>query len=84
VKNLKYKIGDKFFDRAGAVREIIHVVPLVGEGGNVYELDSPFDGMNWVSEELIDYNFKPYNQEGNNKKLDKLINGFDETVELEG
>ena len=76
MKNLKYKIGDKFFDRAGAVREIIHVVPLVGEGGNVYELDSPFDGMNWVSEELIDYNFKPYNQGGSNKKLDKLINGL--------
>jgi len=84
VKNLKYKIGDKFFDRAGAVREIIHVVPLVGEDGNVYELDRPFDGMNWVSEEFIDYNFKAYNQEGNNKNLDKLINGFDETVELEG
>ena len=84
MKNLKYKIGDKFFDRAGAVREIIHVVPLVGEGGNVYELDSPFDGMNWVSEELIDYNFKSYNQEGKSKKLDKLISGFDETMGLEG
>ena len=84
MKNLKYKIGDKFFDRAGAVREIIHVVPLAGEEELIYELDRPFSCMNWVSEELIDYNFKPYNQEGNNKKLDKLINGFDETVELEG
>ena len=84
MKNIKYKVGEKFVDCKGTVREIIHVVPLVGEGGNVYELDRPFDGMNWVSEELIDYNFKPYNQENNNKKLDKLINGFDETLELEG
>ena len=84
MKHLKYKVGEKFVDRAGAVREIIHVVPLVGEGGNVFELDSHFDGMNWVSEECIDYNFKPYNQKGKSKKLDKLISGFDETMELEG
>ena len=84
MKNLKYKIGDKFVDRAGAIREIIHVVPLVGEDGNVYELDIPFDGMNWVREELIDCNFKSYNQEGKSKKFNNLINGFDETMELEG
>ena len=84
MKNLKYKVGEKFFDRAGAVREIIHVVPLVGEEELIYELDRPFSSMNWVSDECIDYNFKPYNQEGNNKKLDKLISGFDETMGLEG
>jgi len=84
MKHLKYKVGEKFVDCKGVVREIIDIDSCAGEGGDVYELDIRFGGLRWVSEELIDYNFKPYNQENNNKKLDKLINGFDETVELEG
>ena len=88
MKHLKYKVGEKFVDRAGAVREIIDIDSCAGEGGDVYELDIRlnirFGGLRWVSEEFIDYNFKPYNQEGKSKKLDKLINGFDETMELEG
>ena len=87
--NLKYKIGDKFIDCKGIVREIIDIDSCVlSSAVDVYELDIRlnirFGGLRWVSEEFIDYNFKPYNQEGNNKKLDKLISGFDETVELEG
>ena len=82
--NLKYKIGDKFVDCKGIVREIIDIDSYCSEDGDAYELDSWCEGLSWVSEMFIDYNFKPYNQEGKSKKLDKLINGFDETVELEG
>ena len=84
MKHLKYKVGEKFVDRAGAVREIIDIDPYCSEDGDAYELDIRFGGLRWVSEELIDYNFKSYNQEGKSKKLDKLISGFDETMELEG
>jgi len=86
VKNLKCKVGEKFVDKVGAIREIIDIDenPPVGEEELIYELDRPFSCMNWVSEECIDYNFKSYNQKGDNKKFDKLINGFDETMELEG
>ena len=83
MKHLKYKVGEKFVDRAGAVREIIDIDPYCSEDGDAYELDSWCEGLSWVSEMFIDYNFKSYNQEGNNKKLDNLINGFDETMEVE-
>ena len=59
MKNLKYKVGDKFDDDTKIPVEIVEI-DEEHDFGNFYKLNKWFGNFKWVSEDDIDCNFVPY------------------------